>query len=95
MASDYQGRLLGYKSDYFVGTDHTMIVNVPTAGTRTLYVYTGDTMGWLSVLGMIALPIVALTRRRRPDDSRTNSSTQDHDVGRTATAGEAARRAES
>jgi apolipoprotein N-acyltransferase len=55
IASDHQGRLLGYKSDYFVGTDHTMIVNVPTAGGTTLYVFVGESVGWLCVVGMLGL----------------------------------------
>ena len=48
IASDHQGRLLGYKSDYFVGTDHTMIVNVPTSGAGTLYARTGASAGYAS-----------------------------------------------
>jgi hypothetical protein len=38
IAVDHLGRLLGYKSDYFVGANHTMMVNVPTSGARTVYV---------------------------------------------------------
>ena len=49
IASDHQGRLLGYKSDYFVGSDHTMIVNVPMSGAGTLYARTGESIGWLCV----------------------------------------------
>lgn len=63
IASDHQGRLLGYKSDYFVGADHTMIVNVPTSGVRTLYVLIGESVGWLCVLAIPALVGVALVRR--------------------------------
>jgi hypothetical protein len=51
-----------------------MIVNVPTRGMGTLHAYTGDTVGWLAVLGMLVLPVVALTRRRRPLDPRPNPS---------------------
>lgn len=93
VASDYQGRLLGYKSDYFVGTDHTMVANVPTEGRPTLYVYIGETVGWMSVLGMIVLPAVALARRRRHDDPRDYSGAPDAESG-PATARDTARRAE-
>jgi apolipoprotein N-acyltransferase len=74
LASDHQGRLLGYKRDYFVGADHTMVVNVPTRGTPTLYARLGDGVGWLCVLGLLALPLMALARRRRPPATRTRSS---------------------
>jgi len=74
LASDHQGRLLGYKRDYFVGADHTMVVNVPTQGTPTLYARLGDGVGWLCVLGLLALAAVALARRRRPPARRTRSS---------------------
>ena len=63
IASDHQGRLLGYKSDYFVGTDHTMIVNVPTSGGRTLYVFIGESVGWMCVLGMLGLAGFAGVRK--------------------------------
>jgi hypothetical protein len=38
IASDHEGRLLAHKFDYFVGADHTMIVNMSTSGGRTLCV---------------------------------------------------------
>ena len=47
-ASDHQGRLLGYKSDYFVGTDHTMIVNVPTSGAGTVCTHSRVLAGYAS-----------------------------------------------
>jgi apolipoprotein N-acyltransferase len=65
IASDHQGRLLGYKSDYFVGADHAMIVNVPTSGARTLYVRLGESVGWLCVLGVPALAGLAWVRRAK------------------------------
>jgi apolipoprotein N-acyltransferase len=65
IASDHQGRLLGYKSDYFIGSDHTMIVNVPTSGTRTLYVCVGESVGWLCIFAVPALVGLAWMRRRQ------------------------------
>ena len=49
IARDHQGRLLGYKSDCFVGADHTTIVNMPISGGRTLYVLIGESVGWLCI----------------------------------------------
>jgi hypothetical protein len=63
IASDHQGRLLGYKSDYFVGAYHTVIVNMTTSGGRTLYVLIGESIGWLCVLAAPALVGLALVRR--------------------------------
>ena len=64
LAVDHLGRLLGYKADYFVGDDHTMIVNVPVKGTSTLYVLIGDSFAYLSVIGFVILAAAALWRRR-------------------------------
>jgi apolipoprotein N-acyltransferase len=69
IASDHQGRLLGYKSDYFVGTDHTMIVNVPTSGAGTLYARIGESIGWLCVFGVPVLMGLAWMRRRQSRSS--------------------------
>ena len=70
IASDHQGRLLGYKSDYFVGSDHTMIVNVPMSGAGTLYARTGESIGWLCVFGVPVLMGLAWMRRRQSRSSR-------------------------
>ena len=64
------GRLLGYKSDYFVGSDHTMIVNVPMSGAGTLYARTGESIGWLCVFGVPVLMGLAWMRRRQSRSSR-------------------------
>jgi apolipoprotein N-acyltransferase len=64
LAVDHQGRLLGYKADYFVGDDQTMIVNVPTRGVRTIDAVIGAYAGCLYIVGLVALAGVALFRRR-------------------------------
>jgi len=46
---------LATKSDYFVGADHTMMVNVPTSGARTVYVLIRESVGWLCVHAMLSL----------------------------------------
>jgi apolipoprotein N-acyltransferase len=62
LAVDAQGRLLGYKPDFFVGEDQTMVSNVPTRGTPTVYARLGDGIGWGSVIGLLVLAAVALRR---------------------------------
>jgi len=63
LAVDHQGSLLGYKPDYFVGTDQTMIVNVPIKGTNTLYVRIGDSFAYLSVVGFLVLAVITLLQK--------------------------------
>ncbi len=58
-AFDYQGRELG-RMDHFRTNDHTLVVNVPTRGTRTFYNRCGDWFGWLCCAG--ALAIVGFSR---------------------------------
>lgn len=69
LAVDHQGRLLGYKADYFVGDDQTMVVNLPIRGASTLYGAIGDSFAYLAVACFIALAAIALLRRRvyRPE----------------------------
>jgi apolipoprotein N-acyltransferase len=70
LAVDDQGRLLAYKPDYFTGDDHTMIVNVPIRGTRTLYTIVGDSFAYLSAAGFAVVAAAALLRRRASLASR-------------------------
>jgi hypothetical protein len=44
---------------------HTMIVNVPTSGARTLYVRLGESVGWLCVFAVPALVGLGWMRRRQ------------------------------
>ena len=49
--------------DHFRTADHTMIADVPIAGTRTVYAWLGDWFAWLSVLGFLVLAGWALRLR--------------------------------
>jgi apolipoprotein N-acyltransferase len=60
-AFDPWGRLLGV-SDYFAPGDHTLTVQVPVGGIRTLYARTGDLFAWLCVAGLaVGLAIAAVS----------------------------------
>jgi apolipoprotein N-acyltransferase len=67
---DYQGGLLA-TMDHFQASDHVMIAQVPTAGTRTFYSRTGDWFAWLSLASFAALAVAAQAgRRTHPSSGR-------------------------
>lgn len=67
LATDGQGRLLGHKADYFVASDQTLVVSVPTQGVRTWYVVIGDAVAVAAAVGLLVLAGAAWwPRRRRP-----------------------------
>ena len=55
LATDGQGRLLGYKPDYFVSDEQTLVVSVPTQGNDTWYVAVGDVFAYASAVGLLVL----------------------------------------
>jgi len=55
LATDGQGRLLGYKPDYFVAADQTLVTSVPTRGRDAVYAYVGDSFAYASVVGLLLL----------------------------------------
>ncbi len=62
-AYDFQGRRLA-AMDQYQATDLTMIAEVPTRGTRTIYSVVGDWLAWLCILGLLTL-IAAAWRNAR------------------------------
>ena len=64
VAVDYQGRVLA-AMDHFRTEDRMLIADVPVRGARTLYAACGDWLAWLCAA---ALPLLALTGRRRTAD---------------------------
>lgn len=68
LATDAQGRLLGHKADYFVASEQTLVVSVPTQGTDTWYARAGDTVAWAGVVGLLVLTGTAWGARRRSRD---------------------------
>jgi apolipoprotein N-acyltransferase len=77
LATDAQGRLLGHKADYYVASDQTLVVSVPTQGTDTWYARMGDTVAWASVVGLLVLTGTAWTARRRPRDGTSTRTGSD------------------
>jgi apolipoprotein N-acyltransferase len=69
LAVDHQGRSLGYNADYFVADTHTLVTSVPTRGVVTLYTRIGDSVAYLSVVGLLWLGVLATYRRIRGKDT--------------------------
>jgi apolipoprotein N-acyltransferase len=70
LAVDYQGRVLGQDASWFVSdaqaTEHTITVNVPVRGVTTPYArVVGDVLGWLSIVGLLAMVGGVVAARRR------------------------------
>lgn len=62
-AFDPQGRSLSAQ-DYAATKDPTMIADVPTRATPTIYGLIGDAFAWLSIAGTVLLVGTSLVRRR-------------------------------
>jgi len=63
LATDCQGRTLA-AADYFAASDHRMVAQVPTRGSRTLYGRVGDLFAWLCVLALAVLAMLSQGLRR-------------------------------
>ena len=63
-AFDYQGRLLSAMDD-FTTDEKIMFADVPARGVKTLYPITGDIFAWLSMLGLTALIILTVVKRKK------------------------------
>ncbi|MBF6298802.1 nitrilase [Nocardia amamiensis] len=65
---DHLGRVVA-ASDYFTsGDDPTMVAQVPTRGTQTVYGAVGDLFGWLCLTALAGLVVVAIRTRRTERD---------------------------
>ncbi len=70
-AFDPWGRVLGV-ADYFAPGDHTLTVQAPVGGVRTLFARTGDLFAWLCVAGVVtafalAIPSGVVASRGSPN----------------------------
>ena len=52
-AFDYEGRQLA-AMDHYVASDHTLVAQVPTRGTRAAYGVLGDWFAWICLIGLAA-----------------------------------------
>lgn len=64
VAVDYQGHSLG-KVDYYTASDRTLVAQLPSQGTPTLYRTLGDFFPQLCALGLIGFVITAVIRKQR------------------------------
>lgn len=60
---DPYGRVLA-RMDHFTDGERVIVAQVPTAGVPTLYPIIGDLVGWLAILGFVALAVAAVVRAR-------------------------------
>lgn len=63
-AYDYQGRTLA-TMDYFKTDDLVFTAYLPEKGITTIYAKIGDVFAWLSIIGLITVPLRVLIRKRR------------------------------
>jgi len=63
IAVDPYGRELA-QVDHFTASEWVLVAQVPTGGVPTLYPYTLDAVGWLSVLGFAIVVVWGVVRRR-------------------------------
>ena len=73
VAVDYQGRLLG-TSGYYTANDRTVVAQLPSKGTRTIYSYIGDVFprACLALLAALTAYAVILGARHRKADQSSN-----------------------
>jgi apolipoprotein N-acyltransferase len=64
MAVDAYGRELA-QVDHFTASERVLVAQVPTGGVLTLYPYTLDAVGWLSIVGLVIVVVWAVVRWRR------------------------------
>lgn len=62
-AYDYQGRRLASMDEY-QATELTLVSQVPTSGTRTIYSKLGDWFAYISMLALLALVVLTWRNRR-------------------------------
>jgi apolipoprotein N-acyltransferase len=73
VAVDYQGRLLG-TSGYYTANDRTVVAQLPSKGTRTIYSYIGDVFprACLALLAALTAYAVILGARHREAGQSSN-----------------------
>jgi apolipoprotein N-acyltransferase len=64
LAVDFLGRTLA-ETDYFTGSDHVIVANVPVHGVGTVYAEIGDLFAWICVAALVALLSARLIQWRK------------------------------
>jgi apolipoprotein N-acyltransferase len=62
--TDHQGRLLGYKADYFVADEQTLIAALSIRGATTVHPGIGDVFAYAAAIAFAVLIGVAVRRGR-------------------------------
>jgi apolipoprotein N-acyltransferase len=89
LVTDHQGRLLGYKADYFAAHEQTLITALPTRGATTIYPRIGDVFAYTDAAALAVLVGVAIRRRRGGDPTppsapdRSSFATSRHAISAT------------
>jgi apolipoprotein N-acyltransferase len=85
--TDYQGRTIAY-SNYSTGASQTLVADVPTKGTVTIYRVVGDVFAWLCLAVLLVLGVIS-RRSVRPGTRQSppglDSSHQDEPKSRLRT----------
>ena len=68
VATDPYGRVLA-SVDHFTVSRRLMVVEVPTEGITTMYSIVGDSFAWITILGFLAIVLVAFIQGRMRQDS--------------------------
>lgn len=68
-AYDYQGRTLA-TMDYFKTDDKVLTAYIPEKGITTIYAKIGDVFAWLSIIGLIVVPVCGLIRKRKSGSAK-------------------------
>jgi len=63
IAVDFNGRILS-QMDSAETDDGILYADIPTQGANTLYTLIGDVLGWICVLGLVALIVMSIIKSR-------------------------------
>jgi apolipoprotein N-acyltransferase len=74
LATDALGRTVGQKSDYFTGTDHTLVASVPMSGRNTVYPVVGDAFAYTCAAALILMSGWAVIAARQSNSRRSSIS---------------------
>jgi len=63
--------------DHFTTSERVIVAQVPSKGVFTLYPVIGDLFGWLAVVGMVAIIVVAVVQGRRAKQAAAAAQPED------------------
>ena len=69
LVTDHQGRLLGYKADYFAADEQTLFTALPTRGATTIYPRIGELFAYADAAALAVLIGIAIRHHRGGDST--------------------------